>query len=188
MAFTTKTDTPIIIDEWPYKFQHIDDTDPLYDFLTPFAQEYRQIDVFIDELYEQRFIETATNEELEKIAAGVGIHRRDSEDDDSLRFRTRLRYIAAASDGTAEDILVFMEVSFEDKDLGNINITHDPGHPVLYFEMPQVFIDDIPLTRLEYESELRRAWPVGHDIRVLTSDVWLLGHSGSQGIGNGGLI
>jgi hypothetical protein len=186
--FINKTDTPDVVDRWPYRFQHIADGDPLWDYLGAFASELHQIDVFIDELYEQRFLETATGRELEKLAAEVGVTRQDGETDTDLRFRARLRKAIAASDGTADDIETIMSIAFEDKDLSNIDVVHSTGAPVTQFRVPQPYLDDIPLTRADFESELVRAFPAGYGVEVATSDTWLLGESGSQGLGQGKLI
>jgi hypothetical protein len=188
MAFTVKTDTPAIVDNWPYTFQYISEGSDGYNFLTPFAQEFRQIDVFIDELYEQRFIDTATNRELEKLAAEAGTTRLDNEDDPELRYRAQLRRVASASDGTAADIEGIIDVAFPDDDISNIDVQHDPGHPVIQFNVPQPYLDNIPLTQTELEQELERAFPAGHGVLVISSDTFLFGEGGTRGLGNGELI
>lgn len=188
MAFTDKTDTPDIVRNWPYGFAEIGSDSDLYDFLNSFANEYRQIDVFIDELYEQRFLDTATTRELEKLGAEVGITRRAGEDDEELRFRTRVGKAVAASNGTAEDIETILEIAFGADNLENIDVEHVSGDPITRFSVPQPYIDDIPLTRAEFEDELRRAFPCGHEVEVVSSDTFVFGGTGSQGLSQGELI
>jgi len=188
MTFIDKTNTPDVIDRWPYDFQHIDDSDKLWDYMSAFASELRHIDVFIDELYEQRFLKTATGRELEKLAGEVGVTRQAGENDADLRYRTRLRKAIAASDGTAEDIETIMSIAFEDKDLSNIDVVHSTGEPVIQFRVPQPYLDEIPLSRPDFQTELERSFPAGHGVEVSTSDTWLLGQSGNQGVGQGKLI
>lgn len=188
MTFTTHTDTPALVRRWPYDFQHIGNGEPLYDYLSGYAAEFQQIDVFIDELYEQRFMESATDRELEKLVGEVGITRDDGENDNSLRYRGRLRKAIAASDGTPSDIEVILQIAFDEDTLSDISVTHSPGAPVTQFEIPGNEIDNIPISRSEFESELERAFPAGYGVVVTRSDTWLLGESGAQGLGNGGLI
>lgn len=189
MTFTPyKTDTPALLERWPYDFQKIRDGDEYYDYLGAYVTELHQIDVFIDELYEQRFIDTATDRELEKLAASVGITRLAGEGDDDLRFRAKLRKAVAASDGTPEDIEVIMALAFGEDELENIEVSKVTGDPVTQFDVPQPALDDIPLTRPEFEDELERAFPAGYGVNVVTGNTWLLGESGSQGIGQGKLI
>lgn len=188
MTFTEHTDTPALVKRWPYGFQHIGEHDPLFDYLSGYASELQQIDVFIDELYEQRFLESATGHELEKLAGEVGVTRDDGETDESLRYRARLRKAVAASDGTPSDIEVILQIAFSEETLGEINVTHSPGAPVTQFNIPGNEIDNIPISRAEFESELERAFPAGYGVVVARSDTWLLGESGAQGVGNGGLI
>lgn len=188
MSIKDKTTTPDVVRNWPYDFQTISTGGEHYDYLGAFASELRHIDVFIEELYEQRFIETATNRELEKLGAGFGATREAGEDDDAFRYRARLRKAIAASDGTPEDIEGILAIAFGDDALETIDISHSTGSPVLQIDIPQTEIDDIPLTRSEFESIFEKAFPAGHGISVTTSDTFVFGQSGSQGLGNGGLI
>jgi hypothetical protein len=183
-----KTDTPALIKRWEYDFQEISEGEPFYEYLGAYVTELHQIDVFIDELYEQRFIDTATNRELEKLAASVGITRQANEDDEELRFRAKLRKAVAASDGTPEDIETIMQLAFGEETLEDIEVLHSAGAPVTQFRVPSPSLDDIPLSRADFESEVERAFPAGYGVEIVESDTWLLGESGNQGLGEGALI
>ena len=187
MAFIKLTSTPDIVERWPYSFQHIDDTDPQWDYLGAFASELRRIDVFIDELYEQRYAQSATGRELEKIGAPVGVTREANEDDEEFRLRVRMGKAISASDGTAEDIERVLEIAFGSENLDGIEVTHDTGHPVTRFDIPSSTMNTIPLTAQEFETRLEDAFPCGHGVIVVTSDSFVFGSGGAQGLGNGKL-
>lgn len=182
------TDTRTLVSNWPYGFQYIDNGDPLWNYLSAYVTEFQEIETQANELYDQRFLDTATGKELEKLAAEVGVIRETGESDDALRFRAQLRKAIAASNGTAEDIKDILILAFGEDTLADIDVTDVSGEPVTSFNLPQESLDDIPLSLSEFESELERAFPAGYGVRVTTSDTWLLGQSGSQGIGQGALI
>lgn len=183
-----KTGKSDLVERWPYDFQHIGTGDKLYEYLGVYANELRRIDVFIDELYEQRFLKTATGRELEKLAAEIKVTRQPGETDDSLRFRARLRKAIAASDGTASHIAHIFGLAFGEDNLDSIDVSYGGTGPVTQFDIPTTLLNDIPLNRSEFESELERGFPAGHAVSIVTSDTWLLDQSGSQGVGKGELI
>lgn len=176
-----------IVENWPYDFQYIERNSDYWDYLAAYASELHRIDILVDELYEERFVETATSEELEKKAVEVGITRRESETDKELRFRAQLRKAVAASDGTPADIEGILTIAFGEETLSEITVTHAVGRPVTQFNIPQDSLNDIPLIREELQSELERAFPAGYGVELTTTDTWTLGESGEQGLGEGGL-
>lgn len=209
--FDYRTDTVDVVSNWPYDYQYIapdesgtydisgdvvinntldvESGNPtLWDYLSIFASELRTLDKNIDELYEQRFIESATGKELEKLGAPLGIVRRAGESDESLRFRVSVGKVIAASDGTASDIEGILSLAFGEENLESIGVQNVDAEPVVRFLVPQPYIDDIPLSQTEFQQELERAFPCGHSVQVVTSNTFLLGESGQQGIGEGELI
>jgi len=188
MPFTNHTTTPQVVENWPYDFQYIDTDSDHFDYLGVFATEMQHVDVFIDELYEQRFIETATTDELRKLGAEVGVTKRVNETEKEFRFRVQLGKAIAASDGTANDIETIIDIAFSNVNKSNIDVEHAQGLPVIRFAIPQPYLDDIPLTQQELTDRLEDAFPCGFGVEVVTSDTWLLGESGTQGLGEGGLL
>jgi len=189
MVFKEATATRDITNRWPYSFQRIPSGDPHWNYLSAYATELSKVDSSINDLYDSRFLESASGRELEKLAAAAGgVTRRAGESDDKLRLRARLRKVGAASDGTSEHIRSMLRAAFPDKSLGSINVTHVTGDPIIQFQVPSQYISDIPLSRSEFEDELRRASPCGTDVTVVLDDTWLLGQSGAQGLGQGGLL
>lgn len=188
MPFTDLTTTTDVANKWPYEFQDLTTGTDINDLLTAFANEYQYFDVIIDDLYENMFLETAVGHELEALAAELGVGRREGETDDTLRYRARLARVVAASNGNAKEIATVVQTTFPGKDISVIDVTHTTGAPVIQFAVPQTYIDDIPLTQTEVETELATAFPCGTNVTLVTSDTFLFGESGSQGLGNGELL
>jgi len=214
MPITDRTTTQTVVSNWPYDFQRIDGenylssspkfgtlfgapfagtgsgtgaSDPLWNFLTAFAKELNDFDRTQNRLYSQKFLETATGVELEKIAREVGITRRAGETDSKLRFRARVRRAAASSNATAEDIRALLQITFGKESLSKITVSQSTAEPVTRFEIPKTLFDTIPITKTELEDELRRAYPAGYDVNITTPGTFNLGASGGSGIGNGTL-
>jgi len=187
MPIDTDTSRLDLVENWPYEWQYIDDEDDLVDLLDAFATELQRLDAFVDELYEQRFVETATGVELDKLGAAVGVSRETGESDERYRFRVRLGKAVAASDGTAADVRAILRVAFDAEVRGAIEVAHVDGAPVTRFRVPSTAIDDIPLTTTELEAEIERGFPCSHAVELVTDETFLLSESGSQGLSEGGL-
>jgi len=172
MTLHPTTTTDDVVDRWPYGFQAIPDGEPLYEYLSVFSSELKRLNTDIQSLADERFIETATGQELERLGAEVGVTRRGGESDDSLRLRVQIGKAVAASNGTAEDIRTILAIVFDQSDLESITVSHVAGAPVLSFQIPTSLINDIPLTATELEAELREAVPAGSDVTVITDDVF----------------
>jgi len=184
---TTDTSTLDLVENWPYEFRYIEETDPIYNYLSIFATELQRLDAFINELYDQRFIETATGPELERLGAEVGVTREAGESDEVFRFRVKLGAAVAASDGTADDIADILALAFDDDTLEAITVEHINGDPLTQFTIPSHAIESIPLTKTELETEIQQAFPCGHVITIVRDDTFVFGGTGSQSLGRGGL-
>lgn len=186
MSFTDHTTTLDLVENWPYGFQYIGEQNPLYDYLSVHATELSRVDAFIDELYEQRFVQTATGAELDTLGAAVGVSRQATESDERLRFRITLAKAVAASNGTASDIQAILREAFG-ADADEIITRRVSGKPVVQFEIPVPLIEDLPLTVGAFETQLEQAFPCGYGVDVIRGDTFLLGESGDQGLGAGKL-
>ncbi|OYR94044.1 hypothetical protein DJ71_02355 [Halorubrum sp. E3] len=162
----------------------IDSDDPLAALLRTLVSQLHRVDAEIDDLYDQRFIDTATNRELELIGANVGVERRTGESDDSFRSRVRAGYRIATSDGTFKEI-ARAALALLDADPADIQLEGPPATDggVGRVLVPDILVDESPLSQTEIASELTRAAPLGHRIEVLTDDTLRLGVSGDQGLG-----
>lgn len=90
-----------IVQNWDHPIEP-NKGDNLYGLLKVVSSENKRIDIELDELYENRFLDTATGTELEKIGDLVGINRKNQETDAKLRKRIRAGFAAQGSDTTYE--------------------------------------------------------------------------------------
>lgn len=164
-----------------------DTSEALYDLLVACATELDGVDAELDVLYDQRFLQTATDEELEKLAAEVTTQRETGELDDRLRFRALISKAVTRSDGTLDDIGAVLYVLFGER-TKNITVSAAPDKPILRLTLPTELINDIPLSASELESELRNIIAVSDSLEIFTDETFVLGESGSQGIGEGKLV
>jgi hypothetical protein len=177
MTLHPSTTTDDVVTEWPYGFQSIPEGESLYEYLGVFVSELQRRDSSIGELADQRFIETATGRELEKLGKEVGITRQAGEDDDSLRLRVQIGKAVAASNGTPEDIRTICAIAFGEDELDSITVSQVSGDPVLSFQIPSSLINDIPLSQSQLEDQLRATFPAGSDVTIITDDVFAFAES-----------
>jgi len=165
------TSTRDLVTNWPYSFQRITEEDPLYEYLGVYATEIARLDAFLDTLYEQRFIESANSEELDKLAAALNVSRQADETDEQFRYRIQLRQIQAASNGTAADIRNLLLRAFGEQ-ARQIEITTDPAAPVLRFTLPEQLLTEVPIAQDTFRTILEDAMPCGTSVTLITEDVF----------------
>jgi len=168
--------------QWPFTTVVPEDDEPIHDILTVLEYASNEVQYDIDYIYTQLFLETATGRELENIAAEVGVKRKTGEDDDSLRFRTRLAKATARSNGTFPDLLNALQRVFGD-DTEKLFIEPANQSPGIVIRIPSVLIENIPVSTDELETQLDRAVPNSDPVRIFTDDTLRLGESGSSGLG-----
>jgi hypothetical protein len=168
--------------------QYLEEGDELAAILKTFIDALDRLDADMDDIYDNRFIESATNEQLELLAANVGVERKSGESETSFRSRTRAGYLIAISEGTYEDVA---KATLALLNTGSSGITFEnppnTNGGVGRIELQQTIIDDSALTQQEIADELTEAVPLGHRIEIISTDTWRLGESGAQGLGQGGL-
>lgn len=185
---TEPTATADVVNGWPYDFQSITDTDPLYDYLGIYATAVSEIDSHVNDVYDQRYLDTATGPELANLGAAVGVTREAGESDERFRFRITLAKTAAASDGTAEDIAAIFTQAFDEETLAATTFTRQATQPVVDVRIPAPGLASIPLSDTAFESLLEDAFPCGYGVRIIPSGTFLLGESGDRGLGEGKLL
>lgn len=171
---------------WPFDHVHPDESEAIYDLLVAAGTELDHLDVQIDSLQQQRFLDTATGGELEKLAAEVGVHKETGESKARFRTRARVGKARSRSTGTLPDFAQLLHVLFGD-DATECSLSAVTGDPAVRLTVPSVLVDDSPFSASEIESLLEPALPMGDGLVVVTDDTFLLGESGSQGLGEGGL-
>lgn len=180
------TDEIAVHDNWPFETIVPYEDEALYDLIVAYETQLDRVDVQADELMEQRFIDTATTRELEKLAAEVGVNRETNESEERFRFRTKIAKAVTRSTGTIDSFATVLYTIFDD-DVSEISIDTPPDEPVVQLIMPSDLVDQIPLTLNELEDELIEIIPTADGLEIITDDMWLLGESGSQGVGEGEL-
>lgn len=172
---------------WPFDSIVPTDDGAVQDVLIAFETQLDRIDVQADELDEQRFLQTATTYELEKLADEVGVARETGESDERLQFRATLAKAVSRSGGTIQDIGQLLVVLFGEDNVTRIGISAPNDAPVIELDIPSDILDECPLSRSELEDEIGQVVPVGDRVDIVPTDTFTLGESGSKGIGEGGL-
>jgi len=160
-----------IQDNWPYSKITLDEGEAAYDIAQSMETQLDRIDVEIDELAEQRFIDTATDKELEKLALEVGIRRKTGESDESLRFRTQLAKAISRTDGKLDELAQLFNLLFGE-DAKRLSLSSTGDYPVVTVSIPTEFIENVPITKGEFEDQLSGALPSGDAIELLSQDAF----------------
>jgi hypothetical protein len=185
---TPTTDLDTLRDRWPYGFQYIEngyvgygtaygtqysvDNDTFHSYLLAFLRSIDDLNDTIADLYHERFIASATDEELEKLARPLGVTREAGESDDDFRYRVQLRLAVATSNGTPEDIETVVERALSDAAVDSTSVEVAPSTPELRFLVDAQYIDDVPISEARLETLLERAMPAGTGIDLVTEDVF----------------
>lgn len=139
-----------------------------YKLVRALVSEYDRIDDEIVNIADSHHIDTATGEDLGKIAEPVGLERKDNESDDKFRARIKVQYrvgnIGATFDEFAEFAAVLLSTTIENVEY-RLNLEGDPATARVAAET-QVY-DDVALTRNEVSKFLGRAVPAGHEVKAL---------------------
>jgi len=174
-----------IQDNWPYDRVVPTEEGAVYDLLTVLETEYDRIDVQLDELQEQRFIETATGVELDKLASEVGVVRETGESDKRLRFRTKIAKAITRSSGNIYELAQLFNLLFKDG-ATDITLTPVPDAPAINVEVSDIIVQDAPVTQSKLESLLTQALPSGDALQITTKATFAFaGDTDSGGFNEG---
>lgn len=146
----------------PYKGTNV------HTYLRVLASQLYRVDVVIDDLYDNRFITSATNNELNKLAEPLGVERRAGENDDSFRSRALAAKQKLTSRGTYEDVVATVRALLRSTAF-DIVPAETAGGGICRVETTQSVINDTPYTEAEIEAELDDAVPRTHNIVVSTN-------------------
>lgn len=168
---TSKDNIDDVTEEWP-----LPDAIPLYDgtepyrFLTVLASELQRLDIEIEEVYDDRFLQTASGEELDKIAALVEATRKSNESDQKFRKRIQAIFTARASD-TTYDSVASLVLMLLDADASTITINRPPttADTQITVDAPSTVVDDSIFTESEITSLIEDALPAGHSATITKS-------------------
>lgn len=141
--------------------------DPLYDLVVALVSELYRIDGEIERLFEQRFVDTATGIELDRLGRLVGVERPFGENDDAFRIRVKAGYAKATSTCDFES---FAKVALKiiDGQASQLTITNefDTKPATVIVEAPSSVLSDNPLSNSEIQSFLEDAVPMSHRVEL----------------------
>jgi len=171
-----------ILANWPQATTFPEPNDPIANVLEAIATHMATTNAEIEETYEQRFLQTASDDALERLANEVGIVRQTSELDEHLRMRTLITKAGTQADGTFDSIERLLQIIFGEK-VSQVSVSTESNSPTVVIEIPQTLLDEIPLTQDELATALQDVFPTSTPVTVTTGDTLILGESGSSGVG-----
>jgi len=164
-------------DNWPLVLGDLHQ-DPFDSWLRTLTSELYRLDVAIDQLYDQRFLTTATGRELDKIAEPLGATREMGESDNELRYRTQLVRVARTSEGTLDDVVRLLEVAFGE-DASQCSIEPVSDEPAIIVRVPEAFFDEYPINETTFEEIVEMTTPALDGVGVTTSSLFTFAGSKS---------
>lgn len=136
-----------------------------------------RLDIEIDELYEERFVDTANADHLERIAARYDLDRKTDEPDSELRQRIKAAQLVAQSRGTYQDIakvaLALLDAEPEQINIARPEETGEQGTGII--RVSSTVLDETPFSNSEIARTLSKAAIGGHRIIVEPKDAFRYG-------------
>ena len=173
-----------IEDNWPYEKVR-PRNGAAYDILQTIETEYDRIDVEADELLEQRFIESATGRELEKLAREVGVIRQTGESDERFRFRTLIAKAVTRSSRDITEFAQLLELLFGDL-VSTVSLSGADDKPVVIMTVSDIIIDTIPVTKEVLEDLLSQVLPSSDSLEIVLDDTFAFaGETNAGGFNEG---
>lgn len=169
MATIQNDNVADIVDNWDHPIDASAE-DTLHSLLKVVASENRRLDVELDELYDNRFLQSATGRELEKIGDLVGVIRKNGEQDPKLRKRIRGAFAAKASD-TTYDSFTSATLSILDGSPETVEFLTPPdtNPKVVQVNVDGAVFDENPLTKDELVVLLNGALSIDARAKVKES-------------------
>lgn len=166
MATIENNNVDDIVENWDHPIDPHESTN-LYKLLEVVASENKRIDIELDELYDNRFLGTATGTELEKIGDLVGVIRKTDEGDSKLRKRIRGAFAAHASDTTYESFTA-AAISILDASPDTVSFLTPPETQpkVVEIQLDGAVLDESPLTESELTVLLNGALSIDARLQI----------------------
>lgn len=176
-----------LIDNFDYP-KPLNSNPTIYGLLGVFGEETNRLDLDIEHLYDQRFLDTATGNELRKLAEEVGLKRRDEETDEHLRRRIYAEYAVHRSDTTYDQFASAIQNITGASDT-QVDITTPPNtsnNKVVDVTLPLNVIDGSPLAGSEIREYLSKALSVDARAEVFIEGTFgFVGDEDNKGFNNG---
>jgi len=138
-----------IVENWDHEID-LHESMNLQKLLEVVTVENQRLDIELNELYENRFLGTATGAELEKIGDLVGVNRKTDEPDKKLRKRIRGAFAAQASDTTYESFTsAALSILEAGPDAVEFITPPDTNAKIVEVQVDSAILDENPLTEDE---------------------------------------
>lgn len=174
-------------DEWAIPSIEMEPETDQYRLLAGLIAILDDLDTHITELYDQRFIDTASGAQLEMLADAVGLSREIGEDDDTLRQRTKVRYLTRSSTGTFDDVAKVAEAVFASSNF-SIDTAEDMGGGNIRIVVSTDVLDNTIYSQPEAADAISDALPPTHDASIGSEDTFVFSSDGNvtgAGFGEG---
>jgi len=136
--------------------------------LKTLKRQLDRLDIEVDALYDERFINTANNDHLERIAARYDLDRKTNEPDSKLRQRTEAARRVAQSRGTYQDVakvaLALLNADPAEIEMVRPSESGEKGTGIV--RVNSNVLDDTPLSNSELITILTEAAIGGHRIVI----------------------
>lgn len=159
----------------------------IYKLMDVLSSENDRLDLDIEHLYDQRFIESASGEELEKIAFEVGVKRRNGESDRKLRRRVYAAYAAQASDTTYETVAAAILQTIPATP-SQVDLVTPPqsGAKNIDVTIDLAAVEDSPFTETEIVDQLERIISADASVNILIEGTFgFAGNTSNEGFNVG---
>lgn len=155
-----------IIKNWDHPIELTEDKN-LYDLLLVLSKENRRIDLDLEELYDDRFLDSASGEELKKIAKLVNAEMKTGEGEEKFRKRVRGEFAVQASDTTYESFATIL-LSILEANASSVEITTPPDthDKVVEVRVDSGIINENPLSMSEINDLLDRTVSAGARVDI----------------------
>lgn len=131
-------------------------------------------DADLQDLFDAVHLDTATGQQLDEIAKGAQIRRKQGESDDKFRQRIRTEFRASTTGTTFDETVRFLSVML-DTDVKNVQLSDDDSEPqLLLVELFGEDINESVLTESEIVQYTKRVLSTCADTSVRSRGTFML--------------
>lgn len=129
-----------------------------------------QADADLEDLYDQRFVSTATGRELDRFGDLVGVRRKTNESDEKYRKRITAEFAQSTIETTFDEFAQFT-ASILGTDVANVefDLSLEATPATILVRVDGSVVTQSPLTATETEDLLGGGVPAGHQVTLQQS-------------------
>lgn len=175
LTASTKRNIKTAQSEWPTPGIDISNKTNTYKLVRALVSVLDEEDQQLDQIRRSHHINTAVDEELERLGSLVQLDRNQGESDKKYRARIKVQY-RVGNIGTTFDEFSQFASALLSTSITNIEFVSDlAANPATAaVSAPPEVYDNVELTRQEVAEFLGEAVPAGHDVNVLESGTFRL--------------